>query len=210
MKKKKTYVYIDGFNLYYGVLKNTKYKWLDIQKLSEIILPNDYEVAHVRYFTAHIIGRHKSSSHTRQMAYINALKKHTPSISVHLGKFKEHAFKGKIVNPKDNKRYQLVTKLIEKGSDVNLAVHLVNDAGRDRYDCAMLVSNDSDFKEALVIAKKECNKEIVVANPSNHYPSKVLWQYADLKLPVKTEDLKQAQLPINIPRTNLSKPRKWN
>ncbi len=210
MNKKKTYVYIDGFNLYYGVLKNTKYKWLDLQKLSEIILPNDYEVAHVRYFTAHIIGSSNSSATERQMAYINALKKHTPNISVHLGKFKERVFKAKIVNPQDNKRYQLVTRPVEKGSDVKLAVHLVNDAWKDRCDCAFLISNDSDLEEALVIAKKECNKQIAVANPSKNYPTRILSRNADFKVSITIDDLKQAQLPINIPGTNFSKPRKWN
>ena len=27
---KKTIVYIDGYNLYYGLLKGTSYKWLDL------------------------------------------------------------------------------------------------------------------------------------------------------------------------------------
>ena len=29
----KTTLYIDGFNLYYGVLKGSPYKWLDVVKL---------------------------------------------------------------------------------------------------------------------------------------------------------------------------------
>jgi hypothetical protein len=29
----KTTIYIDGYNLYYGLIKNTKYKWLDLQGL---------------------------------------------------------------------------------------------------------------------------------------------------------------------------------
>ncbi len=34
-------VYVDGFNLYYGALKRTPYKWLDLGKLAEILLPTD-------------------------------------------------------------------------------------------------------------------------------------------------------------------------
>ena len=34
---KKTIIYVDGFNLYYR-LKNTPYKWLDLQKLSKFYL----------------------------------------------------------------------------------------------------------------------------------------------------------------------------
>ncbi len=30
-----TYVYVDGFNLYYGTLRGTRYKWLDLSKLCQ-------------------------------------------------------------------------------------------------------------------------------------------------------------------------------
>ena len=36
----KTNFYIDGFNLYYGVLKRTPNKWLDLSNLFSKILPN--------------------------------------------------------------------------------------------------------------------------------------------------------------------------
>ncbi len=32
-KKLKTRIYIDGYNLYYGALKRSPYKWLDPEKL---------------------------------------------------------------------------------------------------------------------------------------------------------------------------------
>jgi hypothetical protein len=35
----KTYVYVDGFNLYYGALKRTRHKWLDVSKLCRLLLP---------------------------------------------------------------------------------------------------------------------------------------------------------------------------
>jgi hypothetical protein len=34
-------VYIDGFNLYYGALKRTPYKWLDLALLARTLLPTD-------------------------------------------------------------------------------------------------------------------------------------------------------------------------
>jgi hypothetical protein len=37
--------YIDGFNLYYGALKGTPYKWLDIVALARRLVPNDHLVA---------------------------------------------------------------------------------------------------------------------------------------------------------------------
>ena len=36
-------------------------------------------------------------------------------------------------------------KTEEKGSAVNLAVHLLNDGWLDAYDCAVVISNDSDL-----------------------------------------------------------------
>ena len=35
---KRTYVYVDGFNLYYRALKKTKYKWLNIEALVKGLL----------------------------------------------------------------------------------------------------------------------------------------------------------------------------
>ena len=46
-------VYIDGFNLYYGALKGTPYKWLDVEALARKLAPTDQLVA-VRYFTARV------------------------------------------------------------------------------------------------------------------------------------------------------------
>ena len=37
---KKVIAYIDGFNLYYRALKDTKYKWLDPEALVKNLMPN--------------------------------------------------------------------------------------------------------------------------------------------------------------------------
>ena len=36
-----TYVYIDGFNLYYGAVKGTPHRWLDLEALCRQLLPNE-------------------------------------------------------------------------------------------------------------------------------------------------------------------------
>ena len=46
-----TNVYIGGFNLYYGALKGTPYKWLDLDALCRRLLPK-HELGRIRYFTA--------------------------------------------------------------------------------------------------------------------------------------------------------------
>ena len=35
----RTSVYIDAFNLYYGAVKDTPYKWLDLQALCRVMIP---------------------------------------------------------------------------------------------------------------------------------------------------------------------------
>jgi len=57
-----------------------------------------------------------------------------------------------------------VWKNEEKGSDVNLAVHLLNDAWKNEYDCAVVVSNDSDLAESMRLAKQH-NKVIGLITP---------------------------------------------
>lgn len=49
-KKSRAYVYIDGFNLSYGALKRTPFKWLDVGRLCQVMLPNDV-VESIQYFT---------------------------------------------------------------------------------------------------------------------------------------------------------------
>ena len=35
----KTIVYVDGFNLYYGALKGTPYRWLNLAEMCRQLLP---------------------------------------------------------------------------------------------------------------------------------------------------------------------------
>ena len=44
-------VYVDGFNLYYGSLKGTPYRWPDLVRLADLMLPAQ-DVIEVKYFTA--------------------------------------------------------------------------------------------------------------------------------------------------------------
>jgi len=78
----KTRVYIDGYNLYYGCLKRTPYKWLDLSKLFiNYILPSSSEETHsyqdlsIKFFTADIVGKAAMSSDSLndQQAYHRAL-----------------------------------------------------------------------------------------------------------------------------------------
>ena len=51
-------------------------------------------------------------------------------------------------------------------SDVNLAVHMLNDAWMNEFDSAVVVTNDSDISEAMRIVKTQLNKNVGLTNYS--------------------------------------------
>ena len=46
----RTIVYVDGFNLYYGCLKNTPWKWLDLVSPSKGAPHPKHEIIATRHF----------------------------------------------------------------------------------------------------------------------------------------------------------------
>lgn len=104
-----------------------------------------------------------------------------------------------------------VWKNEEKGSDVNLALHVLNDAWQDAYDCAVVVSNDSDLAESLQLVKSQHRKVIGVVTPGAP-TRKTSWQlrkHADFVRPIRSWMLEQSQLPSPIPGTTIKKPTGW-
>ena len=80
MNNKRTTIYI-GFNLYYGCLKKSPYKWLDLKLLFENLLDSSHQINKIKYYTAHISSRNDNeASRIRQRYYLNALEKYIPEI----------------------------------------------------------------------------------------------------------------------------------
>jgi hypothetical protein len=52
----KARIYVDGFNLYYGAVKDTPYKWLNVRRMCELLLP-EYSIEKIKYFTARVSAR---------------------------------------------------------------------------------------------------------------------------------------------------------
>lgn len=73
-------VYVDAFNLYYGCLKGTPYRWLDIASMCRLAFPSD-TVQRIRVFTARVKPTPDDpSQHTRQSAYLPTLTDKTGTI----------------------------------------------------------------------------------------------------------------------------------
>src|SRR5271166_5397213 len=80
-------VYIDGFNLYYGVLRFSKEQWLDIERLFKLLRPHD-AIQKIIYFTALSSGG-KSQD---QLAYLKAIET-LPLVEVVRGRYKNKSVK---------------------------------------------------------------------------------------------------------------------
>lgn len=162
----KTCVYVDGFNLYFGSLRGTPYKWLNVRRMSELLLP-DHEIVRLRYFTARVSGRPEDpGAPIRQDAYLRALQS-VPDLSVHYGHFLSHIVRMPLVSCSRNCGDQVVKvqKTEEKGSDVNLASFMLRDAFANEYEAAVVVSNDSDLVAPIEIVRHELQRVVGILNP---------------------------------------------
>ena len=166
---KKTIVYIDGFNLYYS-LKNTSFKWLNLQKLSNFYLSSkQHNITQIKYFTALVKEQLEDPSNTiRQGMYLRALHS-IPNLKIIFGQFKRRQVRGVLCDFEDRKQLKKdivkIKKWEEKKSDVNIATHLVSDAYQNECECAVLISNDADLTPPLLHIKHKLKKLIVVISP---------------------------------------------
>ena len=159
-----TNVYVDAFNLYYGCLRGTPYKWLDLGALCARLLPQD-PIHRIRYFTARVSARSDPNTPQRQQTYIRALET-IPILTVHYGHFLTNTVTMPVAKRKPlGPKFVQVTKTEEKGSDVNLASLLLLDAFRQDCSTAVVISNDSDLKLPIELAQKELGIRVGVVNP---------------------------------------------
>src|SRR5207249_2822659 len=99
------------------------------------MLPRD-NIQHIKYFTALITPRPNDPDQlVRQQTYLRALMT-LPNLSITYGHFLAHEVMMPLVSttPGQRTQYVRVVKTEEKGSDVNLATHLLYDACRNDYD----------------------------------------------------------------------------
>lgn len=207
----RTYVYVDGFNLYYRALRYTSYKWLNIQTLCEGLLSEENRIDQLRYFTARVSGKADPGQPLRQQMYLRALQT-LPSCTIHYGSFLTRIAVRPLAEPSpDGPTHVRILKSEEKGSDVNLATHLLNDAWKDAYDVALVLSQDSDLLEPLRIVKEERKKVIGLVCFDQRTPG--LAKYSSFIRHITPERLAAAQFPDSIPTGRpgrvLLRPKGW-
>ena len=201
-------VYIDGFNLYYGCLKNSPFKWLDLSALCRRMLPQD-NIQTIEYFTAILSARPGDPSlPTRQQIYLRALRT-IPNLSIIYGHFLTHPCRMVLAGSSPPKKVW-VDKTEEKGSDVNIASHLLRDAFERRFEVGVLLTNDSDLLEPVRIVKHHIGLPIGILNPHQHH-SKVLVAEANFMKRIRQSDLTACQFAPTLrdPKGQIHKPPTW-
>ena len=215
-------VYIDGLNLYYGALRRTPYKWLNVKSLVKNILPSHLSISSIKYFTARIspvVGNLEAP--LRQSLYIRALKT-LKDVEIEEGHFLTHIVHSPLI-PEDYSYKSLekmlekqtlktvrVLKREEKGTDVNLASHLLVDAFENKYKGAVIVSNDSDLFTPMQMIKTKYNKKLFLISPYKRKSAK-LCQIADYITGIRKSDLQKSQFPKTLTdnRGEFKKPDEW-
>jgi hypothetical protein len=255
----RTSVYIDGFNLYYGAVRGTPFKWLNPIQLVRQLIPSSHAVTKLKYFTARVSGTADFEAPKRQEAYLAALRT-LPEVELHFGRFLAKGVWRPITNlpvagatihsanptiiPAGthlvsggslNKDHRLVVaayqsqpgtrlprpvplsdalvvqvhSMEEKGSDVNLGAHLLNDAWKDLFDAAVVISNDTDLVTPIRMVTVERQKPIFVVCPGRWQMAPQLAKVATFQRHIRRGMLSIAQFPDPIPGTTIRKPPSW-
>lgn len=160
---KRSIVYIDGFNFYYGAIKDGPNKWLDLQHYFQLLRQDD-NIQKIWYFTAMVSG----PSLSRQEVYLEALKT-SPLVDVVFGLYKKKRLKCRT----QGCTYTGVKEYLvpeEKGTDVNIALQMLDDAYQGLCERMVLVSGDSDLVPAVKLVKKRHpGLQIIVYIPARHH-----------------------------------------
>lgn len=203
--------YIDGFNLYHGALEFTTRKWLDLNALC-MRLAGNQPIKKIVYSTAMVAGDSADPNKPiRQQLYHRALAS-LPNVRILLGNFQEHDVRRPLGTCDGTDLcFTTVRDRKEKGSDVNLATHLLHDAHRDVFDSALVITGDSDLVEPIRLVVQELKRQVHVFNPRNRV-SKELRKVASSCGVIWESAIKQCQFPdvIGDVVTGIAKPAEWS
>ena len=158
-------VYIDGFNLYYGLRAKGwhRYYWLDLCRLSDNLLRPGQMLVAVRYFTARVSPESRDPDKPiRQSAYLEALGT-LPDLCIHYGYYQ--------AQKRSCHQCGAIWKTYEeKMTDVNIAVEVLGDAQDDAFDTAIIMSGDGDLAGPVrSVRERYPGKRTVIAFPPSRH-----------------------------------------
>ena len=217
---KKTLVYIDGYNLYYGLLKESPdSKWLNLRALVAAMFKEKHEIRSIKFFTARVrTYPHDIAAEERQKIYLQALAAFG-GVEIIEGFYS----KKKIWLPHVNGKCKTceeshagmahVVKLEEKRSDVNLAVAALVDAMRSDADCFVLVTGDSDQAGTVYALRHEFGKSVLVFNPHvavSEHLKRAATYYAHIPRDLPAKCQLPDVIPIGTHGRTIHRPAAWS
>ena len=177
---------------------------------TRLMLPK-HEISRIKYFTARINARPGDLSQPqRQATFLRALRT-LPDLEIILGHFLTSNVRMPLVDPlPGGPRTARVVKTEEKGSDVNIAAHLLNDGYKGLYESAVLVTNDSDLCEPIRMVRQELGLNVGLLCPYPK-PSRELGKYVIFVKPIRQSVLKASQFPVTMTDSvgTFHKPASW-
>lgn len=202
-KKERVVVYVDGFNLYFGMLEaGFDYcKWLNLKLLAKNLLKPNQELVEVKYFTSRVSNN--PDKQIRQNTYIEALE--SVGVNIYYGNYQSDTITCKRCG-------NIWPKYNEKMTDVNIATQILIDAYQDKYDMAMLISGDSDLVPPMrAVHEIFKNKRVFVAFPPKRHNQSVSLT-AKGSLTIGRKKLVESQFEEKITKKDgyvLNKPKIW-
>ena len=166
MRTERVIAYIDGFNLYHGLCdaQLASSRWLDLRSVCESLLKPHQHLVLVRYFTSMV--RNKPRAAKRQSVYIDALRSRG-GIEIDFG----HRLSKTLTCSRCGFVH---STSVEKKTDVNIAVRLLEDAYDDQFDVALLISADSDLAPPIeAVRRRFQDKTLLVAAPPERWSSEL-------------------------------------
>ncbi|NTW84346.1 MAG: NYN domain-containing protein [Chlorobiaceae bacterium] len=201
--KERVQVYIDGFNLYFGMLEAgyDHCKWLNLNLLAKNLLKPNQELVCVKYFTSRVSDN--PDKQKRQTTYIEALE--SEGVHILYGQYQRNTIECKRCG-------NIWASYNEKMTDVNIATQLLIGAYQDLYDMAMLISGDSDLVPPIrhVHALFPLKRVFVAFPPKRHNQSVAL--AAKGSLTIGRKKLVESQFSETVIKRDgfiLKKPADW-
>ncbi len=139
---KKVILYVDGYNFYHATKDNPSAN-IDLRSLALSLLQDNQALQNLYYFSAYATWRKEDLA--KHKSYVSALKK--SGVSVVMSYFKKQREQCSKCNTKWYSHE-------EKETDVKLALQILEDGLRDKYDTAFILSGDSDISPAIERVRK--------------------------------------------------------
>ena len=183
--------FIDGFNLYHALkrLNGPHLLWVDLWRLSEAQIVNQSQTLTAAYYFS-AFANWLPDERARHKEYVAALE--WAGVTPVLGHFKN----------KDRKCpscHHTWRGHEEKETDVNIALYLLNEAYKDTYDTALIVSRDSDLKPAIaMVCQKFPRKQVIIVAPPHLGHSVDLLNVASSKRKITKSQIEKCLFPETI------------